>query len=48
VASGFNLFIDSSYGLLEWFKSQAADLAAADAALRRSMGLVQFVDYERV
>ncbi len=47
VACGFNLFIDSTGGLLEFFAAQAGDIAEASAALRQSMGIVQVVDYER-
>jgi predicted phage terminase large subunit-like protein len=46
VACGFNLFIDSTSGLLEFFKAQASDIAQAEASLREAMGLVRIVDYE--
>lgn len=46
VACGFNLFIDSTSGLLDFFSAQAASVKEAEEALRESMGLVRVVDYQ--
>lgn len=47
VASAFNIFIDSTSGMLHFFREQAAAIKEADEALKASMGLVRIVDYER-
>lgn len=39
VACGFNLFLDSTTGLLDWFAQQAQNVQEAQRSLRAAMGL---------
>ena len=46
VACGFNMFIENSSGLLQFFAHKAAEILDGAADLRRAMGLIQVQDYE--
>lgn len=47
VACAFNMFIEQTTGLLDWFAAQAQDVQSADDRLREAMGITSVVrDYQ--